>query len=220
MRVFYMKAWMLTFINQLLFGEMVFPEGLLQNQIPGVGIVSQDPLYAGYVPGHHTKARGCSFPVQLVCNSLNTHSRQIHVVDAPDGLGLFRLNLVMIFFEAVTQQRPITRDPRFEILFYPPLLILTGGKAFFLGAACQNTEHELTIRAHGMDLLLLKINVDTQLFSSRMASRRVTVFLAKRDTDFVIPECLAKGAIHISRGKSNREEYVDCIVHALRKILL
>ena len=105
---------------------MILPEGLLKEQISSIGIIPKDPLDAANVPVCQPEARGNAFPVQFVRYCLDSFPRKVHFIYAPHGLSLFRLDLIVVVFEAVAQQRVIVWDSCLKALLDAPLLILAG----------------------------------------------------------------------------------------------
>lgn len=58
--------------------------------------------------------------------------------------------------------RQTTSYPFFEVLLYPPFLILAGGATFLLCVGGQDRHHQFAFRTHGMDVLFLEINIHTK----------------------------------------------------------
>ena len=78
---------------------------------------------------------------------------------------LFRVKGHAAFFNFVTEQEAqVDQLAALEAPANPPLLILTGGAALFLCVGSQDGYHQLSVCAHGVDVLLLEIDVNPQGF--------------------------------------------------------
>lgn len=143
------------------FGQMVLPKFGLEQEIPGIGIVSENSFHGTLV--EHTAALGGVSPfVQPFGDSGNTPSREIVTEDAPDDLRFFRDDSQLTVLPAVAQHEVSPGNAFFEVSFHPPLLVFAGGEAFLLGITCQDGKHQFTVSGGGVDGLFFKINADAQ----------------------------------------------------------
>lgn len=84
------------------FRQVVFPEFCLEEKIPGVGIIAEDPLHGALVK-HAAALGGISAFVQPFGDGGDTLSSQVVIEDASDDLRFFRDNDQLIPLPAVAQ---------------------------------------------------------------------------------------------------------------------
>ena len=65
------------------------------------------------------------------------------------------------------------RNPLFKLFTKPPLDIITEGTAFLLGKRSKNSQHQLPIPAHGMNVFFLKPDFNTQFFQASHCLEKV-----------------------------------------------
>ena len=88
-------------------------------------------------------------------------SLQIPVKDHPHRFRFLRHDLKAPVHVAVTKKRTAPWFPFLKILLDAPFLVLACRPALLLCVGCQDGQHEFSVRAHRVDVLLFKINIHT-----------------------------------------------------------
>ena len=102
--------------------------------------------------------------VQPCSNAVSPHAAEKFSINAANQLCLLRNDEVFAILHSVAQHSAVPGDSRFKVPFDTPLLVLTDGAAFLLGIGRQNGQHQLTVSAHGVDVLLLEEHINAQAF--------------------------------------------------------
>ena len=145
------------------FGQMVLTKFGLEKEISGIGVVAQDPVHGTLVKDAATLG-GIPFLVELLDNGGSSFSIQIVPKDSSDNIRFFRYHHQLAVLSMVSQHEEAPWNALLKVAPDPPLLIFTGGEAFFLGIACQDGEHQFSVGGGGIDGLFFKIYADAQAF--------------------------------------------------------
>ena len=121
----------LALIRQGSFGQMVLPEGLLEEQIAGVGVVFQDAGNAALAPPVAVPGRNPVL-VQPVGDGHDAFPGKVLPEDAPDDLCFIRLYDEGAVPVAVAQHGPVPRPALLEVFPDAPFLVFAGGQALLL----------------------------------------------------------------------------------------
>lgn len=151
-------------VRDQLFVNMIVPVLLLKQRIAGVLFVGQEVPNAVCAP-RSTKGPFAPSAVQVAADG----AQALAAVEACEYLtnngGIFLIHLDTACGNVVAEQE--SQVDKFSVLKRfadAPFLVFTGRQAFFLCVGCQNGQHQLSVRAHGMDVLFFKENIDTQAF--------------------------------------------------------
>ena len=145
------------------FGQMVLTKFGLEKEISGIGVVAQDPVHGTLVKDAATLC-GIPFLVESLDNGGSSFSIQIVPKDSSDNIRFFRDHHQLSVLSTVPQHEEAPWNALLKVAPDPPLLIFTGGEAFFLGIACQDGEHQFSVVGGGIDGLFFKIYADAQAF--------------------------------------------------------
>ena len=151
----------LALIGQGPLRQIILPEGFLQEQIAGVGVIAQDSGNAGLAPVVSIPGRN-PVHVQPVGDGFNTFPGKVFPKDAPNDLCLIRLNNEDAVPVAIAQHGPIPRPAFLEILPDAPFLVFAGRQAFLLRVGREDRNHELSVSGKSVDVLLLEVHVDAE----------------------------------------------------------
>lgn len=175
----------LALVDKHLFRQVVVPEGLLKEQVPGVVVVSEDASDTAFTPWP-TQPAGNTVCVQAIGDGDDPLAGKELPENALDRFGLVRLNDVDAVPVAVAEERPVPRLALLEILTHTPFLIFAGRKALFLcvGARIESINSPSAERVW-MFCSSKKTSIP-RTFRSRTVSSSVTVFRANREIDLVM----------------------------------
>ena len=81
----------------------------------------------------------------------------------PDDKVGFRYDLIASVNDAVTENRPVPRNPVFKTLSDLPLHVFACREALFLCVRCENCQHQLTFTARCMNVFIFKKYIYTKL---------------------------------------------------------
>ena len=142
---------------------MVFDKGSLQHQIARVRIIGQQSLKGMLGP---LVTASCSIPlfVEMLGDFVSTPAVDVEGVNQLNKLSFILQRCIDTVHDAIPQHRAVPGQPLFEVCPDAPFLVLAGRSAFLLGVGCQDGHHQLAVTTHGVDVLLLKINVHPQRF--------------------------------------------------------
>ena len=121
----------LALIRQGSFGQMVLPEGLLEEQIAGVGVVFQNAGNAALAPPVAVPGRNPVL-VQPVGDGHDAFPGKVLPEDAPDDLCFIRLYDEGAVPVAVAQHGPVPQPALLEVFPDAPFLVFAGGQALLL----------------------------------------------------------------------------------------
>ena len=141
----------LALVRQGPLRQMVLPEGLLQEQIAGVGVVAQDAGNAGLAPPVAVPGR---YPilVQTVGDGHAAFPGKILMENTSDDLSLIRLHDEGAVPLAVAQHGPVPRPALLEVLPDAPFLVFADGQALLLRVGREDGQHELAVSGKGMQI--------------------------------------------------------------------
>ena len=151
----------LAIVDHRLLCQVVFPEGLLKEQVPGIGVIPENAADAGFAPcsavsGFYTVC------VQALGNGDDAFARKELPKNSPDRFGLVRFDDVDAVSVAVAEERFIPRLALLEIFAHTPFLIFAGRKARLLCVGRKDRKHQLPIRGKGVDVLFLEKDVNAE----------------------------------------------------------
>ena len=142
---------------------MVEDVSLLQEQIANVPFVAEHVVKGNGRPFAAISGRDACF-IQFFADCRKPLAIQVRFEDAFDYSRFFRddLQLPVDPFVAITaEERRLTI---FEFLADRPLAVFRNGKALFLREGCEDGQHQFTIGTDGVDVLFLKVDIDTERF--------------------------------------------------------
>ena len=144
--------------------DVAFAEKPLKEQIARVGVVPQNLCNRLRMPCLTVSGGLNALVVQPCCDAVSTHAVEKFSINAANQRRLLRNDVVFAILHSVAEHSAVPRDTRFKVPFDTPLLVFADGAAFLLGIRCQDGQHQLTVSAHGVDVLLFKEHIDTQAF--------------------------------------------------------
>lgn len=148
-------------VDHRLLCQVVFPEGLLKEQVPGIGVIPENAADAGFAPcsavsGFYTVC------VQALGNGDDAFARKELPKNSPDRFGLVRFDDVDAVSVAVAEESSIPRLALLEVFAHTPFLIFAGRKALLLCVGRKDRKHQLPIRGKGVDVLFLEKDVNAE----------------------------------------------------------
>ena len=149
-------------VYQCAFCEVILTKFGLQQQIARICIVAEDSAYRTLMPGK-ALLRENPFFVKPFHNGGNAFAVKVVTKYGANHLCLFGDDDVFLTIVSVAHHKTAPGFSVLELLPYPPLLILAGGEAFLLSIACEDGQHQLTVRGCRMNILLFKVNIHTQV---------------------------------------------------------
>ena len=152
-------------IEELLLLDMIVGEEFLQEQIPGIFFVSEHHHDHTRIPKSALR-RGDTFGNQCFHNSHTAHAIQIHAEDTPNNLCLFRYDGENTVSDLVTVHLEARGNTLLKLLSNTPLAVFRYVPAFFLKKRSEDREHQLSVPAHGINLLFLKVNAYAHLLEN------------------------------------------------------
>ena len=161
MRIRHVILGQLTVVLFLFLGNVVNNVAFLQQQITDVPLIVQDGINAVQVPFTSVPGRD-SQCVELVENSVFTHTIKVIAEDHPDHFSLFRNNLqlpIHPFVPIAAEERRLTL---LELFPDRPFAVFRNRSAFFLREGCHDGDHELSVSADGVDVLFFEIDVHAE----------------------------------------------------------
>ena len=161
--VFRMIHGQLTTVGERLFGDVVLPKCGLKEQVASVGVVPQHLPNTGAAPGMAV-AGGLALGVQLFHDGLDAHAGEVVGENTPHDLALLWLDDVNAILVPIPQHLSRPGLAVLEVFLDAPLLIFAGGEALLLCVGCQDGQHQLTVCAHGVDVLFLEVHIHPQRF--------------------------------------------------------
>ena len=151
-------------VRHQLFVNVILPVLLLEQRIAGVLFVGQEVPNAVRAP---RSAEGTFTPsvVQIAADG----TQALAAVEAREYLtdngGFFLIHLNTICGNAVAEQESqVDKLSVLKCFTDAPFLVFTGRQAFFLCIGCQDGQHQLSVRAHGVEVLFFKEHINTQAF--------------------------------------------------------
>ena len=153
----------LPIVYKSAFCEVIFTIFRLQQQVAGVCIVAKNTHYSAPMP-YATLLRKYSSFIKRFHNCFNPLSRKKICINTFYDFSFFGNNNILTVLVSVAEHKSSPRLTLRKILTDSPFLIFTHRKAFFLGIGSKNTEYELTIRCHCINILLLKIYTNAHIF--------------------------------------------------------
>ena len=161
-RVFGIILIQLTRIAPLFLGQMIFHKGLLQQGIARILLVGQhfDHMVARPRSSEAPRCIGLPKPCR---DTAAAGAIQICSEHVPHHGGFVLVDHDLSVHRPVAiQQHQVHGLPLGEILAYPPFAVVGHAFALLLRKRSEDGEHQLAVPAHGVDVLLLKINVNAQ----------------------------------------------------------
>ena len=150
-------------IEELFLLDMIVREELLQEQIPSVFFVSEHHHNHTRIPKSALR-RGDTFGNQRFHDSHAAQAVQIHAEDAPNDIRFFWYDGENTVSYLVTVHLKASRNTLLELLPNSPLAVFGYVSAFFLEKRSEDREHQLSVPAHGINLLFLKVNAYAHFF--------------------------------------------------------
>lgn len=154
----------LSIVGNRFLRDVAFGVKSLKEQIARVGIVPQNLCNRLRMPFLTVSGGLNALIVQPCRDAVSPHAVEIFLVNAANQLRLLRNDVVFAVLHSVAEHSAVPGDTRFEVPFDTPLLVFADGAAFLLGIGRQDGQHQLTVSAHGMDVLFLEEHINAQAF--------------------------------------------------------
>ena len=151
-------TWQLTVVDHLLFADVVGTEKLLQGKVAAVFLVVKHAGDRTCVPGLPVD-RSEPFGIQRIRDLREAIPGKVHIEDPAYGLSLLGYDRDLSIHQAVSEHGAGACLSFLELIPNPPLAVFTYVQALGLGKRGKESQQHLAIRAHGVDVLLLEVNV-------------------------------------------------------------
>ena len=152
-----------TFVFLLLLRQVIDREALLQQGIAFVLLVTEDAPDCGNAP--LVLAARCldSLSGELLRDAVVGLAREEHIINAPDDLGLLRIDHQLAVGSTVIAEEPVKRDCDLAVckpLSLSPCAVLGNAAAFLLCQRAHDRDKQLALAVESPDVLFFKIALD------------------------------------------------------------
>ena len=161
--ILHVILWQLPPVHDLLLGQMIRAEGLLQKGVAHILFVGQHRAnQSGRPPA--AQPAGDLLPLQGFRDQIAAQTVSVVVKDPAHYGGLLRVDDNPASLAAVAVEQHQVHGPALgEVLAHPPLAVLGYAPAFLLGEESKEGKHQLSVSAQGVQPFLFKEHGNPQL---------------------------------------------------------